>query len=243
MLRQSKLKTNIVQSSATLSLREDMWQLYSRYYAVSANAFFRRFASNDYYALYMCGEELVGFTGLRIKTIKTEFGSAQTLYVGQTVIDQAFRAKSLIPRTCCSLLAQWLWANPFRPVYIWCDSLTYKPYLLFANSLLKYYPNRKSKTPAREKAVIAQLGREYYGDAFDPETGTVRKANNVISDPSTLISEQDLQHPDIAFFARANPNYTEGHGLITMAPIGLRNLIFLSAKCLRKLLFSRKKNT
>ncbi len=234
MLRNPRLKTNIVQASATIDLREEMWQLYNRYYTVTPQSFFKRFESNDYYALYTSGDELVGFTGLRIKTIQTEFGPAQTLYVGQSVIHRSFRAKSLIPRTCCRLFIQWLLSDPFRPVYIWCDALTYKPYLLFANSLLRFYPSRKSKTPAKERAIINQLGKEYYGAAFNPEMGTVRKNANIITDPSTLISERDRQNPDIDFFTKANPNYAAGHGLITMAPIGWTNLLFLIGKCFKK---------
>ena len=230
------LQTNIIRSTATEAFRQEMWNLYNRYYQVDRSSFFKRFQTNDLYALYTCDEKLVGFTGFRMKTIQTEYGRCQTLYIGQTVMDARYRGKSMLPRTCCKLFAQHFMSNPLSPIYVWCDSLTYKPYLLFANSLKAYFPSRHQATPAKEKAIIDQLGQHYYGDDYDQSTGTVHKAKNIIADPSTLISPKDRQHPDIDFFAQANPNYANGHGLITLAKIDGPNFLFLLKKCWKKMM-------
>jgi len=228
------MKTNLIPSTTAKLHREKMWELYSRYYNADKKAFFHRFQSNDYYAFYTDRNELIGFTGFRTKLVKTPQGTVQTLYIGQTVIDQLYRGNSLIPRTCCRIFAQLFLRRPFCPIYVWCDALTYKPYLLFANALSDYYPHRNKVKSPKIKSLIDQLGQHYYGANYCTEHGTVRKAVNVIDDPTALIHPELRQHPDIDFYATTNPRYAEGHGLITLAPITLRNFYCLLKKCLKK---------
>ena len=125
------------------------------------------------------------------------------------------------------------------PVYIWCDSLTYKPYLGFANSTKNYYPSYKGPTPPKIKAIMDKLGVHYYGQHYDQATGTVHKAANIVSDPSSIITEEDRNNPDIDFFARVNPGYMEGRGLLTIVPASLPNFLFCAQKCLKRLMFAR----
>ena len=143
----------MVPANQTKPHQLEMWQLYSKYYQVSPASFFDRFESNDFYALYTCDEKLVGFTGFRMKETTTEFGTFQTLYIGQTVMENAFRGRSMLPRTCCKLLLSFFLKNPFRPVYVWCDALTYKPYLLFANSVKRFYPSYQNATVPKIKTL------------------------------------------------------------------------------------------
>ena len=232
-IKTTKLTTTILTASATMEWRDQMWNLYNRYYNTDQKAFFNRFNSNNFYAIYTYGKELVGFTGFRINAKKGQ-KKYNTIYIGQTVMDATFRGKSLIPRTCCLVFAKMFIKNPFTPIYVWVDALTYKPYLLFANSFECCYPSRKNKTPNDVKTLMDELGTHYYGENYNPDYGTVRKMTNVINDPSTLISEKDRQHPDIDFYANANPNYVKGHGLITMAPVNLRNFLYLIKKCIKK---------
>ncbi len=233
--KNQKVKTEIIDAATAQLRRDQMFQLYSQYYTVCPKSFFARFESNDCYALYTCNGQLVGFTGFRIKEVKTESGTFQTLYIGQTVMTQNFRGQSMIPRTCCTLLFKLFLKNPFRPVHIWCDALTYKPYLLFANSVKRFYPSRQEATTPKIKALLEHLGHHYYGERYDATNGTVRKPANVIADPSTLISAQDRLNKDIDFYAKANPGYEQGNGLLLITPIDFSNFCFLIKKCLKKM--------
>lgn len=228
------MKTLLVQADATKKWRSEMWSLYEKYYDVDPNSFYKRFESNDFYALYAKNDELVGFTGFRKKTIHNRFGRIKTLYFGQTVIRQDFRGRSLIPITVIRVILHHFLTDPFCPLYVWCDALTYKPYLLFANSLKEFYPSRHQENADKVEAVITELGQYYYRENFNSTTGTVCKPKNVIQDTSAIISEKDKAHPDIAFYAKANPGYNRGHGLLTLAPMNLKNFLFLIKKCLIK---------
>lgn len=231
----SKIRTGVIEVEEAKAWQHQMWQLYSCYYDVDQAAFFKRMDSNDYYAIYTKNEELVGFTGLRLRPFDLEGEEVMTLYLGQTVLRSDCRGRSLMPRTCSLLFAQHFLKHPTMPIYAWCDSLTYKPYLLFSNSLKNSYPSRKEETPAKVKMLIDKLGNHYYQDSYDPETGTVHKQANIIDDPSATITEADRQkNADIDFFAKANPGHASGHGLITIAPINFTNFLFLVKKCFKK---------
>jgi hypothetical protein len=238
LIMKNQIQTEIVTAQTAQQYKVEMLDLYATYYDVDREAFFNRFASNDHYVIYKASERVVGFTGIRLKTVATPTRKAQTIYLGQTVMHEDFRGRSLIPRTCTRLIARTFLRHPFRPIFIWCDSLTYKPYLLFANSLCEYYPSRHHPTVGEAKYLMDHLGSHNYGDNYDPETGTVFKSQNVINDVTAVISPAMRQNPDIDFFATANPNYTRGHGLLTLTPMHWKNFLYLVKKCIRKALQS-----
>ena len=181
-LKNQKVKTEILDSSSVKSRQNQMLRLYNQYYKVCPKSFFERFKSIDCYAIYTCNGQLIGFTGFRIKEVKTESGTFQTLYIGQTVMKKQFRGQNIIPRTCCSLLFKLFLKNPFRPVHVWCDALTYKPYLIFANSVKRFYPSRLETTSPKIKTLLDHLGHHYYGESYNAPKGTVRKSLNIIND-------------------------------------------------------------
>ena len=106
--------------------------------------------------------------------------------------------------------------------------------MAFAKATTEYYPSYKNQTPVQVKAILDKLGQHYYGDRYDPSTGTVQKDQIIVDDPSTQITEQDLQNPDIAFFAKANKNYRKGHGLLTIVPANVNNFVYCFKRCLQK---------
>lgn len=229
-----KLTTKIVKSIETLHIRKQMFQLYQQYYQIDETAFLERFESNQYYALYKVNGELVGFTGLRTKELETAKGKVMCIYVGQSCILAPYRNKALIPRTCVELVAKSFLRNPFRPIYLWCDSLTYKPYLAFVKATTYTYPTRKKETPQHIQNMINELGQYYYGKRFNPATGTVKKDINIVNDPSAIITEKDRQQPDIDFYASMNPNYLEANGLITVTHASIGNFMHCAIRCLKK---------
>ncbi|MCB0641666.1 MAG: hypothetical protein KDC44_08500 [Phaeodactylibacter sp.] len=235
-----KLKTRVVPSAATQALRPKMWSLYQEYYQLDEAVFLQRFEVNQYYALYEVEGELVGFTALRSREFESSRGKVMCIYIGQSCILQQYRNRSLIPQTCVSLVARSYRQNPLRPIYLWCDSLTYKPYLAFSKATTYTYPSHKRATPEHIQSLINQLGTYYYGEKFNPGTGTVKKEVNIVNDPSAIIRPQDRQEPAIDFYARKNPHYLEGNGLITITQASVDNFMYCAVRCLKKQLCIKK---
>ena len=230
----TKVATGIIKPTMTADRLREMWVLYSHYYEVDQRSFFKKLEKNDYYALYTCGDNLIGFTGFRYKRINTPFGVYQTLYIGQSVMKEEFRGRSLMPRTCLKIFINHFLRYPFRPLYVWCDALTFKPYLLFANSMKEFYPTFKSKTPLKMKYLIHNLGKHFYDEYYLSEKGVVRKLQKSVIDSSADITEKDLKNPHIAYYEKRNPGHIHGNGLLVIAPVSFKNLWFLFKKCIRK---------
>jgi hypothetical protein len=228
------ISVGIMKPTLTAEYLRDMWVLYSHYYNVDQRSFFYEMGSNDFYAIYTNGKKLIGFTGFRYRKINTNYGTCQVLHIGQTVMDENFRGRSLVPRTCLSLFVKHYLRHPFRPLYAWCDAITFKPYMVFAKGMETFYPTFKEATPPKIKSVLANLGNQYYGVNYNPGTNVVRKFQKMVNDDSANISAQDLENPHIAFYNQQNPNHIHGNGFLVIAPINFRNLFFLVKKCITK---------
>lgn len=229
-----KVRSYIVSSAEAKLYYPAMFELYSRYYQIEMERFLERFESNDQYVIFWKGPQIIGFTGFRLKSVHTSPGTYQTIYFGHSVIDHHHRGKALIPLSILKIYLKQRSLYPEQPIYVWCDALTYKPYLLFANYLKEYYPNRLQENPAEVDQIIRQLGDHYYGKTFNAMTGTVYKAQKAVSDQSTLIRENQISHPDIAFYVEKNQKHDLGHGLIVIAPLSLANFFKILGRCIHK---------
>ncbi len=236
------ISVGIIKPTLTTEYLRDMWVLYSRYHDVDQRSFFYEMGSNDYYALYTNGKKLIGFTGFRYRKINTEHGTCQAIQISQTVMDKNFRGQSLVPRTCLSLFIKHYLRYPFRPLYAWCDAVSFKPYLMFANEVENFYPTAIEETPVKIKSVLAQLGNHHYGVNYNPKTNVVRKFQKVINDDTTTITEEDLENPHIAFYNKQKLDHIHGNGFLVIAPINFRNMLFLIKKIIAKGFYKLWKN-
>ena len=220
------MKTKVIITSNDLSLetKEEMWRIYHNHYNYTKTAFMARIEKNNYFAFYSHRRTMVGFTGLRID--RTELNAQKTLliYFGQTFLMQGFRGKGLMQITAAKIVLKFLREMLFQKVYFWADALTYKAYLAFVKKVETCYPSRKYTIPVEVKDIFHFIGHKYYGETYCEKTGTVKKATKLVQDHATEIEEQDLQDPDIQFYVKANPNYVQGHGLLTLCPFTLREL-------------------
>lgn len=241
--KNKKIKVIIVPNHIDEATREEMWSIYQSYYNYTKEEFLTKMGKNNYYSFYINNGKIVGFTGLRINQILVKGKKVFLMYFGQTVIEKAYRGKSLIPLTgfklCVKFARQILTSRSFW----WADTLTYKAYLVFAKTLDTCYPSRKQETPSDVKAVIDQIGQIYYEDTYMPERGTVRKNTKFVADPTAEISQKVLVDPDIAFYTKANPNYAKGDGLITLGEINFRHFKILLGRTIKNIFRLPKKDS
>ena len=234
-MNRQKIKVSIASNNLPASVKEEMWAIYRHYYHYTREEFFQRFQKNNFYSFYTLEGKIVGFTGLRIDRIDGKL----LVYFGQTVIDESSRGNFLIPRTALRLFARYWKDMLLSKMYFWADNLTYKAYLVFAKNLEEFYPSYQEETPAPVNRLIDQIGEKYYPETFCPETKTVRKDAVLVNDINTVIAPKYLADPDIRFFTLANPRYDRGHGLITIGPMHLQNVVGVIKKSIAKK-FKRK---
>jgi hypothetical protein len=203
---------------------EQLWALYSPHHNVERARFEARRGELDQLALFWHGGELVGMVGVRYRSFEACGERVETIYFGQVFIDERFRGRLLIQRLLTLLYLRIKVRAPMRRVMFWTDALTYKPYILMARYLEEYYPSEERPMPGWVRSLRDQLGSHYYGDQFDSESGTVRKAIRQIRGGVADITERELSDPSIRYYAACNPGHREGHGLLIMCPCSMKNL-------------------
>lgn len=243
-MKNTKIEVSITSNEIAMTKKEEMWNIYRKYYTYTKESFLARIDRNNYYSFYTANGKIVGFTGLRIHRANIDGKSNLLIYFGQTVIDSEFRGKSLIPLTGAKLCMKYWKDLLFNKAYFWADSLTYKAYLVFAKTLAEYYPTYKYQTPNPIKAIFDNIGQTYYGNDYCPNSGTVKKDNIFVNDPTVKVTRKYQLDADISFFVNANPMHQQGHGLITLAPINSRNILLIMKRYIRKAitdLFTKRK--
>ena len=217
--------------------KAQMWSLYAPHHYTDRTEFEERLSTLDEIALFTRRHDraLIGFCGLRYRTVELEdVGRVATFYVGLSYVEREWRSTALTQRMVVRRVLGPLLSPRFRRVYFWADCLTYRPYLAMARNLIEYYPSRTQVTPDEVREVITTLGRTYYGDSFDEKRGTVRKDARRIKEHEAVISAADLRDPDIGFYRERNRDYDRGDGLIAICPMGVRNLVHLVGRQMRK---------
>jgi len=221
-----------------------MWELYAPHHNVEQGEFLERAQGFDRTALLrsLRTGALVGFTGLRYWHVPMPGGGkALTLYLGQTFVTEAYRGHDFVQKTVIrTTLLPWL-LTPWMSVYFWSDCISYKPYLLAARNLGRFFPSPHWTTPSRERHVIDSLGNRYYGDDYRPDSGTVVKKSNRLRDHVAPLTDEMMQDPHIQFYAESNPGYQHGDGLIALYPATFSNLIHFLKRRIKQLLRGKKR--
>lgn len=231
----------VSQQSLSCAQKEEMWTIYHGYYHYSRSYFMERLERNTHFSLYLKEGKIGGFTGLRINQFKMDGSRKLLIYFGQTVITYAFRGQSLIPTTGIHLLKKFWKELLTHDAWFWFDALSYKAYLVPAKALKNFYPSAHENIPLEVEKLRNTVGEKYYGKNYCPQSGTVKKENNVLNDATVKIYKDDLMDVDIAFFAKVNPNHGQGHGLLTFAPINWANIRKLVVRAITRKTLKKKK--
>jgi hypothetical protein len=205
-----------------------MWALYGPHHNVTREHFEDRWRSLDQVATFHRAGEVRGMVGVRLRTFEVLGEPIHTLYFGQVFVDPSQRGKLLIQRLVTRLFLTHRLRHPGQRLVLWSNALTFNPYLVMAHHLAEFYPSRHAPTPPWASDLLGQIGAHYYPDTFEPEAGTVRKPSRLLHEGTSRITERELANPDIAFYARRNPNHALGHGLLIACPLSFKNLAHFS---------------
>ena len=208
-----------------------LWSVFQESYDLSFEDFLKKQQSLDRYAIYLNQEQqIVGYTGIRDHSFVTGNKKYRTIYFGQTIIKSEYRKKNLIQKTVVKLFSQHFLSLRRSKLFIWNDSLSYRPYLIMAKNLKCYYPSANVQHQKEHIEIRDILGEKYYGASYCSKTGTVQKNKTILKEKELTLSNKDLSNPHIQFFISKNPNFVKGHGLITFCPATMNNLLFYLKK-------------
>jgi len=233
-VKKKNLSIEITKNDLCSEQKAEMWNIYKQYYQLDKDAFMDRFNDSNYYALYKVGDELVGFTGLKIHEAKIQRKKVLLIWCGHAAVLKAQRGKRWFTRMGFILVAKYWKPLLLGRIWFWTGALSYRSYLIFARSMQEYYPNVNNAMPSLAQCVRDHIGAYYYGDHYFPTTGTVKRNSKTVIDQSVSIKKQDLSNPQIAFYNKVNPLWSKGHGLITFAPITIKNMLLVALRGMQK---------
>jgi len=108
-------------------------------------------------------------------------------------------------------------------VYWLFAASSYRSYLVMARNFREYWPRPDAAMPERERALLASVA-----DALDPPSGDPSRADHpysdlVYRDGGAAVDPDALRDPNIAYYARINPDPLHGGFVLALAPLTASN--------------------
>ncbi len=130
-----------------------------------------------------------------------------------------------------------LLSHPFTPFLLVARYFSYLPYAQLAHTFEYVYPSYGKVTPDFIKAFIDDFARKVMskGDEYDPKTSVLKQTRfyslKCHASESWSANTKDTH---VNFFCERNPGWTEGHQLVAVASIRLRDILVLMRRMIVK---------
>jgi hypothetical protein len=219
-----------------VDLIDRMASLYLANYDGSSQEVFRRdLAAKDEAILVFCGDELVGFTTLRVFGDVWQDRPIRVVYSGDTIVDPAHWGQSELASAWISRVGEIARAAPAVPLYWFLlvkGHRTFKYLPVFSKS---FYPHWQFDRSDLKPLADQLAGRMFPGD-YNSATGVVEFAESrghlkaAIAQPDA----GDLHRAATQFFLARNPGYRQGHELVCVCELALENMKPLTARLFQR---------
>jgi len=194
---------------------DGMAALYQRYYTGAApEAFARDLANKDFVALALIGQNVVGFS--TVKVFRMDAGDMSVLFSGDTIVDASARGTAGLIDAYLALLARLLETEKDVPLYWLLISKGPRTYRILPTFFTRYYPGTEGDATLRP--MLDRIAGERFGAAYDPVTHLYRPPP-----PRDRLRPEhcDFNAADavMRWFDGANPEWRDGIELCTITPI------------------------
>jgi hypothetical protein len=227
----------VVRTPAQLSASQwnDIWELTREFYDVERGYAEAELRRRQRIAMFVMNGALLGMASIDVYPARFRGRALMVINTSHVLLRENWRGRNLIQKLGFRTFLRTRLRHPFRTIYWFFDSFSYKSYLLLPRNFRRYWPRYDEPTPEERAALIDQLAREMYGPAWRPARGVAVRSGQKRMRPSAapLVLTPDSD-PNLQFFARANPGHAEGDMLICLCPLTLENWIALARKALQR---------
>ena len=208
--------------------RDEMWWLYSRFYAGTSRIRFLADLGGKDTALILRDElnRLQGFSTLALSTTWFEGEPVRVLFSGDTIVERAHWGSQVLAFNWLRHAGAVQRLQPDVPLYwflIVKGQRTYRYLPTFARTFL---PDWRSVAEPRLNRLLASLATERFGDAYDPLAGLIRfrEPHGHLAPEWAQVSEREASREDVQFFLSRNPGYAQGDELACLCELSPANL-------------------
>lgn len=168
---------------------------------------------------------LVGFTTLHFYERHFKESPIDIVYSGDTVVEPAAWARSVLSRTWIGSVNYLRRENPEKRAYWFLLVSGYRTYRFLSIYWRDFYPRHDRPTPAATQDLIDFLAHDRFGPLYHPEEGVVRfGAPQILRGQLRGIPPSRLTDPHVGFFARRNPGHERGDELVCLVELSRDNL-------------------
>jgi hypothetical protein len=219
------LESSIVNCSRlSSSHRDEMFALYSRYYArARREIFLRDLAEKDQVILLRdaCGA-VAGFSTLKLMTV----GAARLLFSGDTVVERRHWNTPALAGSFGHVMLRLIDSYGEGNLYWFLISKGYRTYRFLPVFFNRFYPACDCPTPPECRALLDAAATAKFGSAYEASAGVIRSGGerDCLKPEYVGLSAAHRNDSHVQFFLRHNAGYADGDELACMAEIARENL-------------------
>jgi hypothetical protein len=223
-------------SELTAAQWDEIWTLTDEFFDVERSYAQAELRRRQRIALFRMNGALLGMAAIDVLPLAIGGESSLVaLWTTHVLIRENWRGRNLIQKLGFRTFLEARVAYPFRRIYWFFDTFSYKGYLLLPRNFATYWPRHEGPIPPGRAALIDALATQLYGPAWRPARGVVvRSGQKRLRERTAPLALTPDADPNLRFFATANPGHAEGDMLICLCPLTLGNWIAVARHALAR---------
>jgi hypothetical protein len=204
----------------------EMAHLYlSSYESTSESVFLRDLEAKDEALLVHAGEQLIGFTTLRVFWTSWQGAGIRVVYSGDTVVDRQHWGQQALAFAWIQRVGELRRAYPGCPLYWFLLVKGHRTFRFLPAFARTFYPHWRQGS-VDLKPLADALALEMFPDDYNLSSGVVEfepsrgQLKSEIAQPTAAARSRE----EVRFFLARNPGYIWGHELVCLCELDEGNL-------------------
>jgi hypothetical protein len=205
-----------------------MYELYATYYDATSPSLFEKDLGDKDWVVVLRDESgmLAGFSSLAVVDASVDGRCLRAIYSGDTIIGRTHWGSQALAFTWLRFAGTIKAQAPDQPLYWFLIVKGHRTYRYLSAFSIDFYPHWQTPTPQSASAIMRQLARLRFDEAYDSERGIVSftHSRGHLRPKWAAVEPEEAARPDVAFFLRSNPGYTQGDELVCLTELSCSNL-------------------
>jgi hypothetical protein len=218
------------------NLPNEIWTLTAAFFDTERAYAEAKLKEHQLVALFRTKEgSLIGMASMDVYPVSFQGRSLAIIYTVHVLLYEEYRGHNLIQRLGLRMFIKTRLKYPFRSIYWFFDTYSYKGYLLLPRNFQTFWPHPERAMPERERALRDHLALRTYGSAWRPDKGIVlRSAQKRMKPDVDRLNLNIPVTPDMKYFSHANPGHGEGDMLVCLCPLTISNWISIGIRAVQR---------
>ena len=225
--------------SISASCRKQMFELMIRYFDnVDMDTFGKDLVEKEWVIVLRdaASGRIKGFSTQMLLENTIDEIPVRAIYSGDTIIEREFWGETELVKVWFDLVFSIKRRCEEIKLYWLLVVMGYKTYRFMPVFFRDFFPRHNKPTPGYEQRVLDTFSRQKFPAEYEASTGLVLHSDDRerLKPGVAEITENRLRNPHVRFFAKRNPSYTTGDGLVCLTEISRENLTRAARKVITR---------